>query len=79
MTDKNLYIPMNELIRGMGGSWSFTNLDMPYEDLAKSGVIVWCIENLEGRWTMLGGNKFGFEDAGDAFAFRLKFSGHITE
>ena len=79
MADKNLYVPMNELIRGMGSTWTFTSLDMPYEDIAKEGIVVWCTENLESKWTMLGGNKFGFEDGGDALAFRLKFSGFINQ
>lgn len=75
MADKNLYIPMNELIKGMGGTWTFTNLDVPYTKIAELGIVLWCTENLEGKWTMLGGNKFGFEDAGDALSFKFKFGG----
>ena len=75
MADKNLYIPMNELIKGMGGSWTFTKLDIPFEEIAKAGIVIWCTENIEGKWTMLGGNKFGFEDGGDALAFKIQFGG----
>jgi len=34
---------------------------------------MWCVEHLEGRWTMLGGNKFGFEDPPDATMFKIQF------
>lgn len=69
----NTYVPMNELIRDKETSWTFTNLSLSYVDIARKGIVIWCGENLEGRWTMLGGNKFGFEDAGDAVLFKIQF------
>jgi hypothetical protein len=71
--DKNTYVPMNELIREKEKSWTFTNISLPYHEIARKGIVIWCVENLEGRWTMLGGNKFGFEDATDATMFRIQF------
>lgn len=75
MADKNLYVPMNELVKGMGNSWTFTKLDISYEEIAQAGIVVWCTQNIEGKWTMLGGNKFGFEDGQDALAFKIQFGG----
>jgi hypothetical protein len=71
--DKNNYIPMNKLIQYKDTSWTFTHIDLPYYQIAERGIVVWCTENLEGRWTMLGGNKFGFESSEDALMFRIQF------
>jgi hypothetical protein len=71
--DKNTYVPMHNLIKDKDTEWVFTNLNIPYYEIAKRGIVIWCVENLEGRWTMLGGNKFGFEDAGDATMFKIQF------
>ena len=70
---KDMYVPMNELIKDKETSWTFTHIDMQYIDIAKKGIVLWCVENLKGRWTMLGGNKFGFEDATDATMFKIQF------
>jgi hypothetical protein len=65
---------MNELVRNTDSStWTFTNLNIPYHEIAQQGIVMWCINNLEGRWTMLGGNKFGFEDGVDATMFKMQF------
>ena len=69
----DLYVPMNELIINKENSWTFTNIHIPYHEIAKRGIVMWCVENLQGRWTMLGGNKFGFEDGQDAVIFRMQF------
>ena len=71
--DKNKYVPMNELIRDKETSWIFTNLNIPYYEIAKRGIVMWCVDNLKCKWTMLGGNKFGFEDGEDAVIFRMQF------
>jgi len=71
--DKNMYVPMNELIKDKDTSWTFTHLNIPYHEIAKKGIVIWCVQNLEGRWTMLGGNKFGFEDGTDATMFKIQF------
>ncbi len=71
--EKNLYVPMNELILDKETEWTFTSLNMPYIDIAQKGIVLWCVENLRGRWTMLGGNKFGFEDGEDATVFKMQF------
>jgi hypothetical protein len=69
----NTYVPMNDLIKSKETAWTFTEINMPYVDIAKNGIVLWCVDNLEGRWTMLGGNKFGFEDKNDALMFKLQF------
>jgi len=71
--DHNKYVPLNKLIYDKEKSWTFTSINMPYADIAEKGIVMWCVENLEGRWTMLGGNKFGFEDGSDATMFRMQF------
>jgi len=71
--DTQKYVPMNELIRDKETSWTFTNIGLPYHEIAKQGIVMWCVQNLEGRWTMLGGNKFGFEEAQDATLFKIQF------
>ncbi len=73
MEDKDLYVPMNKLIKDKENSWTFTSINLPYHEIAKKGIVIWCVNNLEGRWTMLGGNKFGFEDPTDATMFRMQF------
>ena len=78
MDKKDMYVPMNELIRHKDTSWTFTNLHLPYTEIAKNGIVMWCIDNLQGRWTMLGGNKFGFEDATDATMFKIQFGFGMT-
>lgn len=71
--DKTQYIPMNMLVMNKINNWTFTNLNMPYFEIAKHGIVIWCVENLIGPWTMLGGNKFGFESAHDALMFKIQF------
>lgn len=66
---------MNELIRVKDTTWTFTHLDVPYHEVAKRGIVMWCVENMQGKWTMLGGNKFGFEHGEDAVVFRMQFGG----
>lgn len=71
--DTDMYVPMNKLIMDKEKTWTFTSLNMTYADIAKSGIVMWCVDNLEGRWTMLGGNKFGFEEPQDATMFKIQF------
>ena len=71
--DKNTYIPMHNLVKEKCTDWTFTHLHMEYAEIVKRQIVMWCVENLEGKWTMLGGNKFGFEDANDALMFRIQF------
>ena len=73
MEKTDLYVPMNKIILNNMNNWTFTKIEISYKEIAKRGIILWCEEHLEGRWTMLGGNKFGFEDAGDATMFKLQF------
>lgn len=70
---ENLYVPMNKLISDKDTSWTLTQLNISYSEIARLGIVMWCVNNLEGRWTMLGGNKFGFEDATDATIFKIQF------
>jgi hypothetical protein len=68
------YIPMTDAFRDKTTDWVYTTLPaLTYEQIAGRGIVLWCEENLTGRWTMLGGNKFGFEDRGDAMSFKLHF------
>lgn len=71
--ETTLYVPMNELIRDKDTTWTFTHINIPYVEIAKRGIIMWCVENMGGRWTMLGGNKFGFESGEDATIFSMQF------
>ncbi len=71
--DKNLYVPMNELIKDKTTIWTFTSINLKYHEIAEKGIVMWCVKNLEGRWTMCGGNKFAFEDAQDALMFKMQF------
>lgn len=73
MIENSVYVPMNELIQDKHISWTFTSINLTYPEIAKHGIVIWCVEHIEGRWTMLGGNKFGFEDATDATMFRMQF------
>ena len=68
------YTPLNKVFLDKKTEWTFANLtSLTYEEISKQRIVMWCHENLEGRWTMLGGNKFGFEDAGDAMQFKIQF------
>lgn len=73
MDRNDLYVPMNKLILDKEKSWTFTNINLPYHEIAKRGIVLWCENNVHGRWTMLGGNRFGFEDGSDATIFRMQF------
>lgn len=73
MQNDDMYVPMNQLIRDKETSWTFTHINLPYHEIARKGIVMWCVENLECRWTMLGGNKFGFESSEDALMFRIQF------
>ncbi len=73
MESKDLYVPMNNLILDKETSWTFTSINLSYPEIAEKGIVIWCVENLQGRWTMMGGNKFGFEDPIDATMFRIQF------
>jgi hypothetical protein len=64
---------MNEIHQYQDIKWTYTKLSIPYYEIAKRGIVMWCVENMEARWTMLGGNKFGFEDATDALMFKIQF------
>lgn len=71
--DKQTYIPMNKLVYDKDTKWTFTNINLSYIDIAKRGIIIWCVKNIEKRWTMTGGNGFGFEDPYDATMFKIQF------
>lgn len=63
---------MDEAFKDKTTDWIYTQLDgMEFEEISRRGIVLWCEGNLVGRWTMLGGNEFGFEDGGDALAFKL--------
>ena len=71
---KSFYIPVHDAFRDKTVDWTYTKLgNMSFEQIARQGIVIWCEENLDGRWTMLGGNEFGFEDGQDAMAFKLQF------
>lgn len=73
MTEQELYVPMNQLIGQNEKTWTFTYINLPYWEIAKRGIVIWCVDNLQGRWTMMGGSKFGFEFGEDATMFRIQF------
>ncbi len=73
----DLYIPMNRLILDKETAWIFTSVNISTEDIARMRIVKWCVENLNGRWTMLGGTKFGFESGEDALIFKINFDSVI--
>lgn len=73
MKDVDLYVPMNKLILDKETTWTFTSINLEFPEIARQGIVIWCVENLQSRWTMMGGNKFGFEDAEDALMFKIQF------
>lgn len=73
MPKTDLYIPMNDLIRDKETHWTFADINLPYTKIAEMGIVLWCVENMKERWTMLGGSKFGFENADDALMFKIQF------
>lgn len=68
-----MYVPMNEMNLHKDIVWTCTHLNIPYYEIARRGIVMWCVDNLEAHWTMLGGNKFGFEDSTDALMFKIQF------
>lgn len=67
------YVPMNKLVYDKETPWVFTSVNLPYEEIAKKGIVLWCHENLQCKWTMLGGSKFGFESGEEAVVFKFQF------
>lgn len=74
MVQKNLYIPMKNLVYIENKNWTYTSLNLDYVEILRRGIIIWCTDNIKGRWTIIGKDKFGFEDAGDAIMFRMQFA-----
>lgn len=64
---------MNKLVYDKETPWVFTKINSNYEKIAMDGIVLWCHQNLENRWTMLGGSKFGFESGEDAIMFKFQF------
>jgi hypothetical protein len=74
MTEKtDFYVPMNDIFKSKETGWTFTQINLSYEEISKRGIVIWCVENMQDRWTMLGGSKFGFQDPTDALNFKIKF------
>lgn len=69
----DLYVSLNELVLDKTTDWTFIKINLTYPEIAQKGVVLWCNKNLEGKWTMISGNKFGFEDSTDALSFKLQF------
>lgn len=67
--DRQSYVPFNET----SDKWTFTTINSIHEDIATRGIIMWCIENMEGKWTLAGQGKFGFEESIDATLFQMHF------
>lgn len=76
MDNGSNYVPMTEAFKDKTTDWTYTAINsMDYETIAAKGIVMWCEKNISGRWTMLGGSKFGFEDSDDALLFKLQFEG----
>ena len=69
----DLYTPINKVLEDMTTPWVFTQINLPYENIVNNGIILWCVDNIRGRWTLASQNKFGFESGEDALMFRIKY------
>jgi len=49
----DFYVPMNVLFKDKESGWTFTEIHMPYEMIAKEQIVIWCVDNMMARWTML--------------------------
>ena len=69
-----MYISVDDLIQaGSISEWTFSKLDISFTDVSERGIVLWCHKNVLGNWTMLSGNKFGFESPEDALIFKIQF------
>lgn len=72
------YVPFNGLDSEIV-NWEFTTVRLTYTKLIANGAVEWCHKVMSRKWTMRGptpdksGFVFGFENAGDATVFHLKF------
>lgn len=55
------------------GDYTIVETNLTYNEIIKSGMIVWCILNISGKWTMWSSTAFAFEDQGDAVMFKINF------
>lgn len=73
MSQNNMYIPMKAQAYSENKDWVYTSLNISYIEAVRRGVFMWCVHNIKGHWTIVGDDKFGFEDGGDAVMFRMQF------
>ena len=69
---KSLYVPADNNIYSKS-PWTPVKINLSYMEITEKKIVLWCNENILGLWTMMGTNKFLFEDSGDALRFTLQF------
>lgn len=72
MISVNSYVPANNMYI-YKISWVMVDIDMPYSQICSSGIIQWCVDNLEGKWSLLKQNVIAFEYGEEALLFKMKF------
>ncbi|BDR25773.1 hypothetical protein RVBP17_1840 [Pseudomonas phage sp. 30-3] len=67
------YVQATTIFKNKNTEWTFVDLELDLSDIVNKSLVIWCDENVESKWTMLGGSKFGFEDGSEALMFKLQF------
>lgn len=69
------YIPYRDLRMENTQGWVTVDLGITPIDLHKRQAVLWCINNVETGWSMLGSSTFLFEDQQVATIFYMTNSG----
>jgi len=70
--EENTYVPAHALYN-CSVPWTSITINHSHEEIIRREIITWCVENIRGRWTMLGSGRFGFESGEDAIVFKMRF------
>lgn len=72
MVNINSYIPAKTMYL-YKISWVIVEIDLLYDEISSAGIIKWCVDNLEGKWTILKPYVLAFEYGEEALLFKMKF------
>ena len=67
------YIPQYKLNSQDYISWTTIDTKGNYKKLLLSGHILWCNDNIKGKWTILNFNTIAFEYGEDALIYKINF------
>lgn len=72
MADEGTYISVDDNAFSAEHNPNWVSIESNYDTVDEWGaLIMWCIENIKGKWTILPSKMFSFENHGDALVFKI--------